>query len=327
MCTRIVYLSSDDLVITGRSMDWKHDIATSLWVFPRGMRRDGRAGANSLAWTSRFGSVIASGFDISTTDGINEKGLTAQLLWFAESVYPQAGADDPHLSLALWAQYVLDTCASVHEVVALLRDSPCVVITSGVPGEDRLATLHLSVSDASGDSAIFEYIDGKLVIHHGRQFQVMTNSPRFEEQIALSSYWKQIGGTTMLPGTNRSADRFVRASFYISALPKYTNPKVAVAGVFSVIRNVSVPLGITTENEPNISSTRWRTVADQKHLLYFFESATTPNVFWVDLKRLDFTETSGVVKSLALGEHQNVTYCGEVSDRFIPADPFEFLEV
>ena len=44
-------------------------------------------------------------------------------------------------------------------------------------------TVHLSVSDASGDSAIFEYIDGKLVIHHGKQYQVMTNSPIFSEQI------------------------------------------------------------------------------------------------------------------------------------------------
>jgi penicillin V acylase-like amidase (Ntn superfamily) len=39
---------------------------------------------------------------------------------------------------------------------------------------------------------------------------------------------------------------------------------VAEADVFSVIRKVGVPRGITTLNKPNISSTIWRTVSDQK---------------------------------------------------------------
>jgi choloylglycine hydrolase len=46
---------------------------------------------------------------------------------------------------------------------------------------------------------------------------------------------------------------------------------MTVASVFSVIRNVSVPFGINTPDRPNISSTRWRTVSDQKRLIYFFE--------------------------------------------------------
>jgi len=35
------------------------------------------------------------------------------------------------------------------------------VVTDQVPSENRLATLHLSISDATGDSAIVEYIDAK----------------------------------------------------------------------------------------------------------------------------------------------------------------------
>ena len=93
----------------------------------------------------------------------------------------------------------------------------------------------------------------------------------------------------MLPGTNRAADRFVRASFYINVIPQTDNQREAVAGVFSVIRNVSVPLGISTPAQPNISSTRWRTVADQKNKVYFFESTMTPNVFWINMKDLDFS--------------------------------------
>ena len=40
----------------------------------------------------------------------------------------------------------------------------------------------------------------------------------------MNEYWKEIGGTVMLPGTNRAADRFVRASFYVDAIPKDEDP-------------------------------------------------------------------------------------------------------
>ena len=40
-CTRVVYLGANEDAITGRSMDWKSDIAANLWIFPRGMERSG----------------------------------------------------------------------------------------------------------------------------------------------------------------------------------------------------------------------------------------------------------------------------------------------
>lgn len=324
-CTRLVYFGANDEIITARSMDWKSDMATNLWILPRGIARTGLGGPNSIAWTAKYGSVVATGYDVSTTDGVNEKGLMANLLWLAESEYPPHNPDHPALAISLWAQYVLDNFATVDEAVAALEKEPFLLVTDKVPGDDRLTTLHLSMSDASGDSAIVEYIDGKQVIHHGKEFQVMTNSPPFDDQLALDAYWQDIGGTTFLPGTNRASDRFARASFYVNAIPKFEDPNRAVASVFSVIRNVSVPFGITTPGEPNISSTRWRTVVDHKRLLYFFESALTPNTFWVDLKKIDFSAESGKVKELELGPDQDHTYSGDATGDFVEAKPFEFL--
>jgi penicillin V acylase-like amidase (Ntn superfamily) len=324
-CTRLVYHGANDQVITARSMDWKSDVATNLWIFPRGMARSGEAGPNSIKWTSRYGSVIASGYDISTTDGLNEAGLVANVLWLVESEYPKNDGSKPGLSIAAWAQYVLDNFGTVAEAVSALEREPFIIVTDKVPGENRLATLHLSLSDSSGDSAIIEYIGGKQVIHHDRKYQVMTNSPTFDEQLALNTYWEQIGGTVMLPGTNRAADRFARASFYVNAIPKDEDPNRAVASVFSVIRNASVPYGISTPDQPNISSTRWRSVIDHKRKLYFFESALTPNTFWVDLKAIDLSEATGRVKKLDLGPNQDHTYSGNATADFKEAAPFKFL--
>ncbi|KGG82798.1 MULTISPECIES: linear amide C-N hydrolase [Comamonas] len=324
-CTRLVFHGANGQVITARSMDWKSDIVSNLWVLPRGMQRTGETGPNTVRWTSKYGSVITSGYDISTTDGVNEAGLNANLLWLVESQYPAFGTNSkPGLSIAAWAQYVLDNFATVQQAVAALSKEPFTLVSDTMPGENRLTTVHLSISDASGDSAIVEYIAGKQVIHHGRQYQVMTNSPTFDQQLALNAYWKQIGGTTMLPGTNRAADRFARASFYVNAIPKDQSPNKALASVFSVIRNASVPYGLNTPQEPNISSTRWRTVFDHERKLYFFESALTPNTFWVDLKALDFSKEKGKVMKIDLGPDQNHTYSGDATGQFKASEPFKF---
>ncbi|MBB2992236.1 choloylglycine hydrolase [Mycolicibacterium iranicum] len=324
MCTRVVYLGTGERIVTGRSMDWKVEIGTNLWALPRGVSRTGQAGPDSVQWTSRYGSVVATGYDISTTDGVNEAGLAANLLWLAESEYPANTGDRPALAISLWAQYVLDNFATVDEAVAALTATPLRVVTAEVPGQERMATVHLALSDASGDSAIVEYIAGEQVIHHGRRYQVMTNSPVFDKQLAITEYWKEIGGTVMLPGTNRAADRFVRASFYIDAVPKTADPLVAVAAVFSVVRNASTPYGIATSDEPNISTTRWRTVVDHTALRYFFESALSPNTFWVDLNKLDLGDGAPTLR-LPLGDGEKTIYAGDAAGSFQVAEPFEFL--
>jgi len=80
-CTRATYIGPDNTVITGRTMDWKEDLMSNIYVFPRGMQRAGYNKGNTVNWTSKYGSVIAAGYDIGTCDGMNEKGLVASLLF------------------------------------------------------------------------------------------------------------------------------------------------------------------------------------------------------------------------------------------------------
>ena len=320
-CTRCVYLGPNNTVMVARSMDWVEDPGSEVWVFPRGMKRNGAAGPNSLEWTSRYGSAVVSFYGIAAVDGINEKGLVANTLYLVESDYGRPAAGRPNMSIACWTQYVLDSFATVNEAVAALEKEPFTVIAPILPnGEPGVG--HMAISDPTGDSAILEYVKGKLVVHHGRQFQVMTNSPTFDQQLALNAYWKEIGGLTMLPGTNRAADRFARAAFYVSNLPQTADPKRAVAQIFSVIRGVSVPLGFTVPDKPNIASTIWRTVYDHKDRVMYFDSATSPTVFWLPLDSLAL-DAGAPVKRLALKAGE--TYSGDASASLKPAEPFAFL--
>jgi choloylglycine hydrolase len=314
-------------------MDWKEDMYSNLWVMPRGIKRDGAAGTNSLTWTAKYGSVVVSGYEAGSADGMNEPGLVANLLYLAESDYGKPDPAKQKLSIAAWAQYVLDNFATVNEVVAALSQEKFQILAPLLP-DGSPAQLHLSVSDPTGDSAVFEYMNGKLVIHHGKQYQVMTNSPYYDQQLALDAYWKSIGGAVFLPGTSRAADRFARASFllsiipqqintsYIKAVPEQSFDHQAIASVMGIMRDVSVPIGLSMPNEPNISSTLWRTIADQKNKVYYYDSATSPNTFWVVLSDLDFKEGAPVMK---LQLTDGAIYSGNVSKLFKKAEPFKFL--
>lgn len=322
-CTRIIYKGPNDTILTGRNMDFSLPIPANLWIFPRGMERSTSVGPNSLTWTSKYGSLAVSSFDISTSDGMNEAGLVANLLWLVESEYPEFEQEEerPGVAISAWAQYVLDNFATVAEAVDDLGREDFVVVTDFIPGTDKFTTVHLSVSDASGDSAIFEYIEGRLVIHHDPSYIVMTNDPPYNEQLALLKYWENIPGNVFLPGTVKSTDRFVRAHYYINHVPVTDDPQISVASTFSVLRNTSVPYGYEIEGFPNLSTTQWRSVADHKHMRYFFETATTPNTFWVDLNHFNFSEDSPV-KVLRTDGGQ--TYSGETSSLFSEAEPFVF---
>jgi penicillin V acylase-like amidase (Ntn superfamily) len=108
---------------------------SNLWLFPRGINRDG-LGKNSLTWTSKYGSVITSAYDLASTDGINEKSLACHLLWLAESDYGKRDEKIPGLSISLWLQFFLDNFATVKETAAYVKNYPfqilpCVVGTTG----------------------------------------------------------------------------------------------------------------------------------------------------------------------------------------------------
>ncbi len=334
-CTRILYVGEKDMVATGRNMDWKEDMKSDLWIFPRGIARNGLAGPDSINWESRYGSVITSGYGAGSTDGMNEKGLVANLLFLVETDYGKPRQNEKVLALSLWLQYFLDNYATVAEAVEAQQKNPLQLVYSKIIPNGSQPRLHLSISDSTGDSAIFEYIDGKLNIYHSREYKVLTNSPVFNQQLAIDHYWKEVGGLVFLPGTIRSSDRFARASFYVDAIPKKPDPHYigaipgksydyqAIAQVMSITRAVSVPLGISIPDKPNLSSTIWRTIADQKNRIYYFDSATRPNVIWVAFDKLDFRKGTPVKK---LDLQNNHIYSGEVSTYFKESKPLMFLD-
>jgi penicillin V acylase-like amidase (Ntn superfamily) len=335
-CTRALYVAKDGTILTGRSMDWGEDLHSNMWALPRGMQRDGMGGANTIQWQSKYGSLVVSAYDIGTCDGINEKGLVVNMLALAESDYGTPKEGGKVICMSTWAQYLLDLHSNVADAVADLRQEAFRVQTIVLP-TGRPANMHLAISDATGDSAIFEYVNGQFVIHHGKQYTVLTNSPTYDQQLAIMEYWRLAGGlTTSLPGTSNAADRYVRATFLLGALPVEPSQKYitgtpqekfyfqAGMSVLSLMRSIGTPLGISLDDMPWVSSTVWRTVSDSTNRMVVFDSATTPATFWVKLDDLNFTPGAPVKKLTLTG---GKTYNGNATDKFVEANLFPFASL
>ena len=92
--------------------------------------------------------------------------------------------------------------------------------------------------------------------------------------------------------------------------------------MFSVMRNVSVPWGVGDPEHPNLSPTYWRSVADSTTKVYYFESALSPNIVWVNLNNINFAPGSGV-RSVAVEE--NYSIIGNIDKELKPSAPIRFL--
>ena len=101
------------------------------------------------------------------------------------------------------------------------------------------------LEDVGGDSAISEFADGRPVIHHGRQYTLMTNDPTYDEQLTLlaAQDFSKPSREMPLPGNVNAIDRFQRAAYYSELLPKPDTERQAIAGAMAIMRNVSVPFG------------------------------------------------------------------------------------
>lgn len=317
-CSRILWNTAGNPVISARSMDWGHSFIDWMFVYPRGQKMTGGDITNPAEWTSKYGSVVTSvsgyadqyGFNWTkdgASDGVNEKGLAVHLLFLDTTKYPAAD-DRPAISYMRWVRYLLDNFATVGEAVAGMND----IRIEGVKLGEHVLGLHVAIEDVSGDSAIFEFIDGKLKVNHGKEYQVMTNDPVYAKQIENLKQYKPFGGSKGIPGDTASEDRFVRASYYLHYLPKPKDSLEAAASIHSVIMNTAVPFGAPYGD--GVYPTWWTTISDLTNKVYYFNWVKNPNTIWVELKKFDFSANNHVLQL----NPRNPALVGEVSGFFEP---------
>ncbi|MFV0416429.1 MAG: linear amide C-N hydrolase [Chthoniobacterales bacterium] len=317
MCTRILWNNNKLAVFAGRSMDWPISTEPKLTIFPRGQfRHGGRLGETEIVterpteWTSKYASLVTTIYGLGAADGINECGLTVHMLYLTTTDFGERDTTRSGVHAGLWAQLLLDQAASVKEALALLQKIQPVMLEF----QGMRTTVHLAIEDTTGDSAIIEYVGGKQVVHHGKEFQIMTNDPPYDEQLAHLAQFDFTGATreTPLPGNVSPKDRFIRAFYYLKALPEPKSEREAIASILAIARNVSVPFGAPNKKPGSLYNTEYRTATDLTHGWYFFELTTAPNVIWTKLANFSLDPGAPV---MAL-DPNDITLSGDVTGHF-----------
>lgn len=248
-------------IVFGKNYDW--GVGDGLLVVnKRGVARkahlEGSTGDDPrpASWISKFGSVTFNQYGRDfPSGGINEKGLTIELMWLAGSRYPVADARSG-VDVLQWIQYHLDNHATVAEV---LKSDKTLRIVGPVP-------LHYLVADRQGQVAAVEFLDGRMVAHTGQKLPVAA--------LANSTYAESLNaGRTEGPS---SLARFGRAAQRVRGFQAKGTDAVAYA--FETLDQVAQP-----------GYTQWSIVYEVDRGRVHFRTRDRRKVRSLDLKDVDFS--------------------------------------
>ena len=135
----------------------------------------------------------------------------------------------------------------------------------------------------------------------------MTNDPAYPFHVENIKRYQDFGGDEQLPGTTGPEDRFVRLAHFLGRLQDPQDAGEALGKIFSVIKTAAVPF-----DADEYGPTWWTSLTDCTNRAWYFDWTLNPNIVWVELDNLDFSE-GGPVRSL---NPRNPALVGEVSRAF-----------
>ncbi len=274
-CTTFVLKTSNG-VYFGRNLDWISDMGLMI-INKRGITKQSLVFApeKSIGWTSKYGSITFNQFGKEFPfGGINEKGLVIEIM-ISEAEYPEVDKR-PVVNELQWIQYQLDNCATVAEVIA--TDS---LLRIGQTHE----LLHYLITDANGNTAVVEFIGGKMVSYTDKELPicVLENEPY---------------ANSMDNFKNDETCRFNTAANLIKNY-KGNSSSSAIDYSFKILQEVAL-------------SAEWSVVYDINNRQVHFKTSTNQDIRIVDMKSFDFSCTSGVWSYDLTGTHK-----GEVNKQFV----------
>ena len=314
-CTGILTKTQDNNYIFARSMEFGTDLMTfDLIAVPRNYKFTGQTplGKPGMTWETKYGYTGFSPFGIPLiADGVNEKGLSCGVFFLPGYAVYETVTEKEHsktISCIDVASFILGTCANVSE--AKEKISKIHVVGIQAPQWGFVPPLRYMIADASGDSAIIEYTEGKLHIYNN-EVNAITNSPPYPWHLTnLKNYIglkpmndpaikvngteiTQIGqgsGGLGLPGDFTPSSRFVRAVFFANTafLGKDIGEGIGVA--FHILNQFDIPRGAIRGNEAGKTvsdTTQWTSASDLTNHRYFYHTYSDRNVRMIDLKEFD----------------------------------------
>lgn len=310
-CTDFLIVADDMAAINGRSMEFAVFLDSKFLVHPRGEERISKAPDNQpgLKWTSQYGYIGVTAFDLDCAiDGLNEKGLSFGALWLPGTQYEQVHFQN--LSRALLVEQIGDWILGSFATVAEVKKALGSVEVWAAPIEQiaGVPPLHFAVHDASGESLVIEFINGKKKVYDNR-IHVLTNAPQFDWHVlnlgnylnlkAIGAHAIALDGTVLstpgngsgllgIPGDWMPSSRFVRMTAFKEFAKKPKDAKVGTSLAFHLLNTVDIPFGVVGAMEKDavqFDYTQWAIVKDLKNLKFYYRTYDDLNIRMIDLAK------------------------------------------
>jgi penicillin V acylase-like amidase (Ntn superfamily) len=289
-CTTF-FINRNGQLIFGRNYDWvagQGMVNTNL----RGLAKTSFAmpDGSTINWVSKFGSITFNQYGKEfPTGGMNEKGLVVELMWLNDTKYPSPD-QRPSMTVLQWLQYQLDNNSTVSEVIQ--TDSKLRISSSDVP-------LHYLVADASGDVAAIEFLNGKMVVHRGKDLPiaVLANNTYDNSWDAV----KNLYGASNISIRDNSDARFAKACKMVKEFQDQNLSTPVVDYSFKVLNEVS-----------QADYTKWTIVYDLVAKKIYFKTHNYPQVKSVEFSAFDFSCTAS-----AKAFDMNQSTPGSVNNSFV----------
>ena len=264
-CTAF-YINNNGEIICGKNYDWMTGNGM-LVINKRDVSKTSLSNSKTIEWVSKYGSVTFNQFGREfPSGGINEEGLTIEVLWLSETKYPEPDLR-PALEVLQWIQYQLDNSQNVSDVIES---------NSIIRAYSEAATVHYFVADAFGNAVSIEFLNGKMVYHTGNTMPitVLTNNT-YEESL---SYYKdvEIPDEVLSLKSLNSLDRFATACSMVQAFERSPQESVIDYG-FSILQEVK-----------NTEYTQWSIIYDIKNRVIYFKTLSNEKIRNVALSSIDF---------------------------------------
>ena len=221
-----------------------------------------------FSWKSKFGSIT---FNQNGREfpygGMNEAGLVIEQMWLFDTKYP---APDSRAGLTelQWIQYQLDVSSSVEDVI---KSDNSVRISSY-----SKAPIHFLVSDAAGNAAVIEYINGKMNYYTGETLKYRALSNETYNYSLDYKMNKDNGGNKTYPSERiNSFDRFCTAAEMAGAYNPANNKPVEYA--FDILGKVAQG-----------SHTQWSIVYDVADRKIFYKTNANQTIRQLSFSGFDF---------------------------------------
>lgn len=328
-CSVFSVTAKDGTIISGRTMEFGHDMDYALIVVPRSKSFVSPVpyGIKPARWKTKYGYVANNvlGKEDGVSDGLNEAGLSFSLLWYdSDAHWPSVSPEDnmPALANTVFGSWILGNFGSVKEAVGAIEQ----VRVFGHKNPElggAVLPCHFILHDASGDCAVIEYEQGRVHIYNN-PLGIVTNAPNFPWMLTnLRNYVRMTNdqvspavfggkkhlptghgaGFFGLPGDLTPPSRFVR----MAVMTKFADAQENAEGLLNLAQHIVSALHIVrgmavdrdTQGKVVASeTTQWSSFRDHTNRVYYYRTYDNFNLRKIDLKKLDFK--SAAVKTIPM---------------------------